>query len=340
MYAHYFYRWCTMGGVERSLINRALVLARTDPRFRMSISFLEGAPALPLFIRAIRHYGLADRILVTDSVPEEAELLVSIDTPGAFALRRADIPFVVECHTTYRENQRYLAELPDWVRIVAVPSDSLADELTKTRLVKRRPLVLPNIMPSAARNRPAPRQVWRHRPVAYIGRLDTWKNAPELVRLWSGIAALRDDVFFLLAGPQTADPETLDLLRREGILDRTLRLTSVPFESVPRLLALICAHRGLVTSSSKGESFGWLAAEAIVEGVPVILSANPGHRSIVADNGRFLYPLGQPSVGAYRASEALDRWDEFAGDLAPLSQAITNGARFHAAWETFCAAIR
>jgi glycosyltransferase involved in cell wall biosynthesis len=329
-----------MGGVERSLINRALVLARTDPQFRMSVSFLEGAPALPLFLRAIRHYGLTDRLLVTEGVPQEVELMVAIDTPGAFAVRRAGTPFAVECHTTYPDNQRYLAELPDWVRAVAVPSDSLADQLTEGRLVRTRPIVLPNIMAPTAGHWPALHQVWRHRPVAYIGRLDSWKNTPELLRIWAELGGRRKDVFFLLAGPQTADAETLDALRKEGILDRTLRLPSVPFESVPRLLAQIRTHRGVIISSSKGESFGWLPAEAIVEGVPVILSANQGHRSIVADQNRFLYPLGQPLVGANRASEALDRWDELARHLAPLSQAITNGARLHAAWAAFCAAAR
>jgi glycosyltransferase involved in cell wall biosynthesis len=332
MRTHYFYRWCTMGGVERTLINRALILRRFDPAAGMTISFLEGGASLDLFRRALRHYALSEQVRVTEGVPADARLVIAVDAPDAFAHRRPDIPFVVECHTTYAENQRYLAALPAWVQAVVVPSEGLAQELAQKRLLRAPPIVLPNIMPQP----PAPtaaRRVWARRPIAYFGRLDAWKNTEELLQLWSILAKSRSDVFFVLAGPQTHQAEILAGLRDGGILDMTLRLPSVPFEAVSGLLRLVRDHCGLVVSASKGESFGWTAAEAIAEGVPVVLSDNDGHRALVRGDQRFLYRLGRPKEGAAIAAKALQNWDDWATALRPLRDAITDEERLYSAWQ-------
>jgi glycosyltransferase involved in cell wall biosynthesis len=332
MRAHYFYRWCTMGGVERTLINRALILRRFDPAASMTISFLEGGASLYLFRRALRHYGLSEQVRVTEGVPADAQLVIAVDTPDAFAYRHPGIPFAVECHTTYAENQRYLASLPAWVQAVVVPSEGLAQELAQKRLLRASPIVLPNIMPLPATTAAA-RRIWARRPVIYFGRLDAWKNTDELLHLWSILARSRPDVFFVLAGPQTDQAEVLAGLRHGGILDVTLRLPSVPFEAVSSLLRLVRDHRGLVISASKGESFGWMAAEAIAEGVPVVLSDNDGHRALVREDQRFLYRLGRPQEGAAIAARALQDWDDWAAALRPLRAAITDEERLCLAWQ-------
>ncbi len=341
MHTHYYYRWCTMGGVERTLLNRALILRRTDSSFGMTISFLDGAPSLDLFQRALQCYGLSGKVRVTEGIPPDAELVVAIDAPNAVPQRRPGLPFIVECHTTYDENQNYLASLPDWVQTVVVPSEGLAQQLMRKRLVHTVPLVLPNIMPHPAAALAAPSsRIWPRRPVAYVGRLDAWKNTEELLRLWRRLAALRPDVFFILAGPQTGDTETLAALRDAGILDTTLRLPAVPFEAVPRVLALVRDHRGLVVSASKGESFGWMAAEAIVEGVPILLSDNAGHRDLVQDDRRFLYTLGNPVEGAEAAAMALSCWEDRAAALGRLTHRITDEQRLNSAWAALCGHLR
>jgi glycosyltransferase involved in cell wall biosynthesis len=338
MHVHYFYQWCTMGGVERTLINRALILRRSKPDFGMTVTFLDGGPSLDLFQRALRHYGLADQVRVTEDIPTVADLIIYIDTPGAFVSRRSGAPHIVECHTTYQENQSYLKSLPDWIRAVVVPSKALAEELKRRRLVRTEPFILPNIMLPPIQQI-SPQQVWTRRPIAYFGRLDPWKNTQELLGLWSRLKQLRQDVFFLLAGPQSNEPETARQLEKAGILALTVRLPSVPFERIPSLLALVRAHKGLIVSCSKGESFGWTAAEAIAEGVPVLLSDNAGHDALVQGDGRFLYKLGQPAEGAGAAETILNNWDEHAAALSTLTHAVTHGEKLRSAWDRLCVHI-
>lgn len=103
--SHLIYQWCTLGGVERCIINRALALKAVGSLHRLSISFLH-YNALRPFQEAVRKYDVEDYLTVMTNIPP-ADRYVLLDTP-CWELIPDGKPVIVECHTTYPENQVYL----------------------------------------------------------------------------------------------------------------------------------------------------------------------------------------------------------------------------------------
>jgi len=85
-------------------------------------------------------------------------------------------------------------------------------------------------------------------------------------------------------------------------------------------------------SSSKGESFGLSAAEAMTAGLPVILSDIPPHAALVGHRSRFLYPLGDVRELARKMAAATEQYDDMAAECLELSREFSEEA-FLADWE-------
>ncbi len=339
----YVYRWATMGGVERVLLNRAKSFQRHGLAVAQDVHFLSDGGGLAGFSRAIQAYGVTSSLgMQREFRPQGYDCLIAIDTPEVLNLERKEIPLWFECHTAYAENRQYLQHLPEEVCGILTPSQHFAQQLMQElpEPWRDRVLTLRNGLPPYQApdlgNRTIPR--WNKRLIAYVGRIDALKNTDELIQAAAYLRKRQGDHYLLLFVGPTDQPEMLwKKVEKQGLLDRFVYLPPVPFERVSWVWAMIRENRGLFASASQGESFGLSAAEAISAGLPVVLS--DAHRDLVAGETSVLYPLGDPRQAAEKIAWTFAHY-EAATARSQALQSLFSEAAFLQDWQQFQARIR
>jgi glycosyltransferase involved in cell wall biosynthesis len=310
------YQFCTFGGVERMLLNRAIAFKNAEIDVKLSIGYLHDSGALQDFQGFVAAQDLSSGVdpFIIESPADsrlrrEYGLILVIDTPDALPYLSGRRNLYVECHTPYRQNRKYLDRIPKSVRGVIVPSDSFG-HLIQGEFPRLPPLhTLSNPIPGDFFDCPAPgARIFAKRPIAYLGRLDELKNAREAFQVFRQLAQVAEVMFFIV-GQGAAEPDTLKTLSAAGILGKAFIRNNLPFESVPSLVGMVKASRGAYFSPSKGESFGLSVAEFMAGGVPVVVSDIPAHRELVDGDERFLYKLGDIDAAARGVSSLLEHWD-------------------------------
>jgi glycosyltransferase involved in cell wall biosynthesis len=292
------YRWATLGGVERILLNRARAFARASSDVQLDVYFIEDAGGVDHFSSAIRDAKLQRWIRVVPSCNgEKYDLVVSVDTPEILELVRVDQKVAFECHTAYVENRRYLNKVRQRATAIAAPSPAFVDEIRveygdfEGRLCLVRNFVCVPETISAVR---LPQ--WAMCPVVHLGRMDALKNVTELL---DGVRLFRkrygDRLNVVLVGPASDEVDVAREVGLRDLSDRTIVLPAIGFGMTCSLLAGLAERQAIFTSCSKAESFGLSAAEAIAMGLPVLLSNLAAHRELVAGKSEHLYRLGDVS---------------------------------------------
>ena len=325
------YQFCSFGGVERALLNRAVAFQKHGIDVVMSIGYLEDYGALASFKEYIRANSLENKI-IPFLLPNDYDfsrgnfnLIFVIDTPVILEKTAALPNVIVECHTPYIANRQYLNNLPDNIKDVIVPSQSFGD------LIKSEFPNLPNVFVVTHSvpdiffeiNDSEPK-FFSRRPITYLARLDPLKNFDEALLLFTAVKE-RDDIFQLVVGRGWKTSERIARLENEHLLETTFFRDQIKFDNVPRLVNLVRNHRGVFISPSKGESFGLSASEFICGGVPVLLSDIPEHKELVNHDESFLYPLGDIKTGRKKLIRLLQDWDAFGATIK------TYGGKFRSA---------
>jgi glycosyltransferase involved in cell wall biosynthesis len=134
--------------------------------------------------------------------------------------------------------------------------------------------------------KPAARRQWGIAPtgpvVLYFGRLDA-RKAPDLLLKGFALAAGRlPDTTLVFAGPDFGEEQNLKKLAVTlGISSQVLFIGYVP----PERRSALLASADLLALTSPGENFGNAAAEAMLAGMPVLVSEHVGISREVAANG-------------------------------------------------------
>jgi glycosyltransferase involved in cell wall biosynthesis len=341
------YRWCTFGGVERVLLNRAMTFKKHGQQVRLAAGFQQDyRGALASFQEYIRRHEL-DRWLSAFILSDESyarldryDLVLNIDTPQVFPQTSKAGNLFIECHTPYVENRQYLRDLPGNIRGLLVPSEAFKTQLLGEFETLPPISVLPNPVTDeffnlAGRQRRLP---FSRIPVTYLARLDALKNIAEALKICEALA-VDERLMFTLVGRGADDPALLDELEPLGLLGKTFLRDQLGFGDIPSFIRMIRDQRGLFLSPSQGESFGLSAAEFISGGVPVLLSDIPPHRELVDHDPRFFYPLGNLSAAIEKISWTLAHWDEASRAMQVFREKF-RGSHFIEAWSRFSAAAR
>ncbi len=315
------YQFCTFGGVERMLLNRAAAFKNGGMDVVMSVGYLKDFGALDSFKKYIQGHGLEKYInpfLISNEAnidQSKYDLILVIDTPQILNKLVEYNDVFIECHTPYVENRRYLRHIPANIRGVIVPSKPFR------RLVKKEYPLLPEILvlghpvPVEFSKHQQSRNVFGKRPVTYLARIDDLKNFNEAVEIFQSIQD-RSDVFQIAIGQGVTQPQWSELFKERQLLAGMYLRDSIPFDHVPALVNLVRQHRGVFLSPSKGESFGLSAAEFICGEVPILLSDIPVHRELVDNNQHFLYPLGDVNLAGRKLTRLLDEWDMMSEEVS------------------------
>jgi glycosyltransferase involved in cell wall biosynthesis len=336
------YQFCTFGGVERAVLNRARTFRKYGQDIHTSIGYLRDYGALGSFQEYI-HANDLDNSLSAFLLEEEAlpdlsryDFVFNIDTPQIFRRTRQARNLFIECHTPTFKNRQYLASLPSNIRGLIVPSRAFQDILAGEFRDLPPTFVLPNPVSedffdlSASANE----KVYSARPLAYLARVDDeLKNFSETSRLFELFAA-DEKIMFAVVGRGAEDPNLLSRLENKRIIGKMFLRDQIGFDATPDFVRMIKNHRGLFLSSSRGESFGLSAAEFISAGVPVLLSDITPHRELVNDDEKFLYPLGDIQAAREKILSLLDGWEEASKTMKACGQKF-RGEAFIAGWQRF-----
>jgi glycosyltransferase involved in cell wall biosynthesis len=337
----YLYKWCTFGGVERVLLNRAFAFKKYNIPVKIGIYFYYGGVIKELK-EYISRFELNDFIKVEDSLNlKNYDYVVSIDTPEAFEEKDLD-KVILEYHTHYEDHGSYLDSVPqEQIRLVLVPSAYYLERLRKRRpdLVDKS-LILRNFVIEEAfdpLNYHLPQ--WSLKPIVTVGRTDQWKHPHFIVKALKKFRNIYGDkIFFCVVGSSVDEEDFLKCIKKEKQVDRVVFYPNIKFEKIGPLLRQIRERRGVFVSASKGESFGMAVAEAIYFGLPVLISDIPAHRDLVQNNENFLFKSEDVEDFINKLSNILENYDVFADEILSL-KANLGPERFLQDWENFVKAL-
>ena len=131
----------------------------------------------------------------------------------------------------------------------------------------------------------------REHQVVFVGRHDSRKGLPVLLRAWPEIRR-RTGARLRVAG---ADPLAVRLLlARARVNDEGIDVLG--FLDQDELTRELVAAKALVAPSLGGESFGMVLTRAFACATPVIASDIDGYRDVMADDVGILTPAGDPAA--------------------------------------------
>lgn len=338
----YVYKIASFGGVERVLLNRAEVFKRHNVGCRISLYFYEDEGAMEQIHDYVGKHDLGSHLRIVPKINAATyDYVISIDTPEVL---NSGIPLekiLFECHTTYYNNQRYLAKLPDGIRLIAVPSEAAkSDIVERFPLLMNKLIVVRNFIPAHDSQVSVSPKVWEKRPLLYLGRFDEHKNFTEVLDIFQHYLELfGDDLFLLLVGPIVGKIDLPAELSRRNISGRTVVMPPVSFDRVWQVYSMVKQHQGCFISASMAESFGLSAAEALTAGLPVMLSGIATHIDLVAGALTYVYPLGDAVAGARKLRGVVENYDRAVADAELFGRQFSED-RFLSDWQKFLAQLQ
>lgn len=293
------YKFCTLGGVEKCLLNRALLYKEHNIPVILYVCFLmEDKASINAFKIYINLHQLDNINIISENEINAVsyDFISSIDTPEVFDWFDE---LNVECHTGYACNRKYLNTLPAHVDKIIVPSAPFAEMLLSSHEIDRNKLfVLPNFIIKEITIKP-PVKLWKKNIVFYYGRLDSLKNYHEIIKIFEACKKISNDFLYYIMSPSIVEMHHILALSSELKKDLIL-INNISYTQISSFLALMKHHNGIYVSASKMESFGLASGEALVHGIPSVLSDNPVHRYLVQGKSEFLYQLGDANDAAQK----------------------------------------
>jgi len=307
------YKWATMGGVERVLLNRAHAISAKHLEFQYDVFYFHDSGGRKQFDEYLIENKLDSVMKTVDEIDSSKyDYVLSIDTPEILDYIEPDKLFM-ECHTSYKKNRMYLESLPTNIKGVLVPSQQFKKELEAelTEQLREKLRVLPNsVYINTDIDNYNINAIYSKKPILYIGRLDILKNIEELIKIVSLYNSKKDDLFLILAGT-IIDHEInlIHLLEKYNMVHRTIYLPPVRFDKVWSLLKFIKTNKGIFMSASLKESFGLSVAEAMQFGIPVLALNNSAHNNLLHGDSDFLFETNKLDLTVEKLENILSNYD-------------------------------
>lgn len=338
----YVYKVASFGGVERVLLNRAEAFKRHNIGCRLSVYFYEDEGALERIHDYIAQHDFGAHLRIVSKInAADYDYVISIDTPEVLAVGIPQEKLLFECHTTYYNSQRYLARLPDAIRLIAVPSAAAKlDIAERFPQLRHKLIVLRNFIPAHNSCIVTKSADWNKRPLLYLGRMDEHKNFTEVLDIFQQYReCYGDEMFLLLVGPVFSKIDLPTELSKRNINDCTVVMPPVSFDRVWHVYAQVRQHKGIFISASQAESFGLAAAEALNAGLPVLLSGIAPHIDLVAGSLDYVYPLGDAVAGARKLRGVVENYGRAVSDAEVFGQQFLED-NFLSDWQSFTALLQ
>ncbi len=327
----FIYPWATFGGCERILLNRVIAFKAYLPDIHVDFLFLSDGGGLKNFQAALMSYGLTDAASVVTTLEKKYDLVSLVDCPQYLGkLEASRQTYIVECHTAYPENRKYLSQLDKNRVTIVTPSRYFRSlVLSEFGFSEKRVRELRNFVPwDIAPIRPLPEitlPAWRPKPILFFGRMDRLKDPVSLLDAFYILEKQsKGEFLLLLCGPQSTEIDIAQEVSARKLVGSTVQLPPVPFFSANALMQAVNLRGGIFVSPSRGESFGLSAAEAMCVLLPVALSDIEPHRALVDRyHEQFTYLQGNASSLARRIQYLADNRKESTDALLVLRQRLS-----------------
>lgn len=321
----YLYKWCTLGGVERVLINRALAFKKYQIPIKMDVYFYYGG-AIEQFKNFINKFELQEYLNVIENLNfKNYDRIVSIDTPEVF--ENFNIKKVIlEYHTPYEDHGKYIYNVPnEKIEWVIIPSKYFVEVLkSKNSKLAEKCVILRNfVIDEGFEEKDFHLPYWNLIPLIWIGRTDHVKNPHFVV---SALKEFRktygDKVFFCVVGYSQVEQAFIKHVESEKMVDRVVYYPNIRFERVKTFLKKMKERKAIFVSASQGESFGMAVAEAIYFGLPVLISNIPPHRDLVEEDSDFLFELENKNEFCKKLDTIMQNYEEFTKKISKFANKL------------------
>ena len=236
----------------------------------------------------------------------------------AAAARIAGVPFVVTRHVLFPMNRMHRVFLRK-VRYVIAPSNAVAESLRTQGLFSPEKIVTIRYGIDVARFPEREPNSPDGLCVGSIGNLDPVKGFDVLIRAASIVAKQNPRVKFKIVGEDRSRDGRNEKALRELIDELGLR-EMVELAGWSNSVADVLSEFDIFVSASRSESFGFVIAEAMLTGVPVIATETEGAKEIISD----------PSLGKLVPIESPERLAEAIRELiSDHRNELTPAARHH-----------
>lgn len=318
------YKWATMGGVERVLLNRAHAIQASGLEIQYDVFFFHDSGGKQKFKEYLINNGLSEMVTVVDIINKEYDFIFSIDTPEILDMVDANKTFI-ECHTSYEKNRMYLRTLPSEIRGILVPSEhfkqSITPELDQS-LVSKLSVLSNNV--HVQNSNLQYQDVFNKTPILYVGRIDILKNVEELIKIVAHYNKVYGDKLLLILAGNIIDHEVdLEmLLKKYNVQQRTVYLPPLNFDKVWELLQFVKSQKGIFASASLLESFGLSVAEAMAFELPVLLLNNDAHGNLVNNDESFLFEKNHKENTIAKLLNLIENYDKHSELVKKYSQLL------------------
>lgn len=333
----YGYRYGIVGGVSTQLLLRRAALRDVGIRCEIFFSQDNGLGQIltdndgihfgtdKSFGQLVRS-GRFDAVIVIDS----PELLGA--ATGFFYHRNS---VFLDVHTTVATGLAYLADIsPSRLAGVLVPTRYSTGLVSKRLPVETKINILPNILDTrsfapAASFKSGEREFRQTEPreFVWVGKLDHHKNWRLALVYAAMLRQVLGDIHLHIVGGYTAPSSQgeafFSLAHRLGISDCVSWVDRVENAALVRLYQQCAASGGAMLVTSRDESFGMAAAEALLCGCPLIANDLPVFREVLPTSPLVhLVDIWKPEqvAKAARTLTALPRPDDVAALHDKLSE--------------------
>ncbi len=200
---------------------------------------------------------------------------------AAAASRIAEIPFVITRHVLFPMNRMHRIFLRE-VKYVIAPSNAVADSLRSQAIFPDEKIVTIRYGLDVDKFPKRNSSGLDRLRVGSIGNLDPVKGFDILLRAAKIVVKLKPDVRFTIVGEDRS---------RDGRNEKPLRdlIAGLDLEETVELtgwsdnIADVLSNFDIFASASRSESFGFVIAEAMLAGVPVIATETKGAKEIISE---------------------------------------------------------
>jgi glycosyltransferase involved in cell wall biosynthesis len=269
------YRYGVLGGVSAQLLNRFPWLSS---QFDVHVLYEQDYGMAQRFSPGVAQVTETQEEMETAIGHLDPDILFVIDSPAFIeAWRGAGAPgrLVLEVHTT-TANREYLKDLDASTGISAflTVSEYMRRTLAEAGIDQIAPIhVVPNCLDSRWFQEPDVMTVVE-RPLMWVGKLDSHKRWRAATDIMDDVLASETQASPLFVGGYTAPlGEIQSFLRRIHCSPRLKGTTWWPYvdhRRMPSLYASVAASSGGLLMTTRNESFGMAAAEAVLMGCPVV----------------------------------------------------------------------